>query len=115
MSRLVLRDYEEYLCRLVSLDYPERDSKMNNVWQKSISKTKNLFLNSFHIPGSCLPQGKVKPSDATAMAMAPTDDGCAFYIEEAFIVHMHGIHYRQSTGSIEDPVPNELHKLQNVD
>jgi hypothetical protein len=53
---------------LVGIDYPMRDIVTNEFWQKSISRTKNVFLNSSHIPGSSLPKGKTNvTTDLVAM------------------------------------------------
>lgn len=93
---------------LVALDYPSRENKTNNIWQKSIARTKYVLLNSFHIPGSSLPQGKSNSSDA--IAMAPGDGECAFYTHEAIMIHVKGIMYRESP-DLEEPVPNELQSV----
>ena len=93
---------------LVALDYPSRENKTNDIWQKSIARTKNVLLNSFHIPGSSLPQGKSNASDA--IAMAPGDGECAFYTHEAITIHVQGIMYRESH-DLEEPVPNELQSV----
>ena len=96
---------------LAVLDFPQRANVTNTQWQKSISRTKNVFLNSFHTPGSCLPEGKTNISDVTKMS--PADGKCAFYIDEGVMVHVRGV---QTYGggyaipSNEQAIENELLK-----
>jgi len=96
---------------LAVLDFPQRANVTNTQWQKSISRTKNVFLNSFHTPGSCLPEGKTNISDV--IKMSPADGKCAFYIDEAVMVHVRGV---QTYGggyeipSNEQAIENELLK-----
>jgi hypothetical protein len=92
-----------------SLDYPRRENKTNSVWHKSISKTKNTFLKSIHIDGSCIPNGTGNLSDVTVMK--PWDGQCAFYTDEAIMVHLKGIHSQLSRQLTE---PTVLNELQNV-
>jgi hypothetical protein len=99
---------------LAVFDYPWRQKTTNAVWQKSISRTKNVFLNSYHIPGSSLPQGKSNMTDA--IGMHPNEGKCAFYVDEAIMVHVQGI----QSGGVRDiggepTVENEMlqHLLGN--
>ena len=96
---------------LAVLDFPQRANVTNTQWQKSISRTKIVFLNSFHTPGSCLPKGETNISDVTKMS--PADGKCAFYMNEAVMVHVRGV---QTYGggyeipSNEQAIENELLK-----
>ena len=91
---------------LVAYDYSIREKKTEQTWQKSISRTKNVFVNSFHIPGSCLLPGTSSMSDL--QSIHPNDGKCAFYInDEAMVIHARGVHHG-FTEDINDPVPNEL-------
>ena len=98
---------ESSMTRMVGLDYPHREKATNRVWQKSISRTKNVFLTSIHIPGSSLPAGKISMSDL--QVMVPADNKCAFYMNTADAIVIHA--RSQGKGSqvqIKDPIPNEL-------
>ncbi len=53
-----------------------------------------MLLNSFHIPGSCLPEGRSDVEDA--IKMSPPGGKCVFYINEAIMIHIRGLPYRDS-------------------
>ena len=78
--------------RLAVFDYPLWANTTNTVWQKSISRTKNVFLKSFHIPGLSLPQGKSN-NITYAISMHPNEGKCAFYVDKAIMVHIQGIQF----------------------
>jgi len=73
-------EHGNYQTGLKAIDHPRRTLATNTVWQKSISKTKNVFLNTFHLPGSCIPQGTAnhRAVSEAASAIHPSDDKCAF-------------------------------------
>jgi hypothetical protein len=92
-------------------EYPMRDNTTNVDWQKSISRTKNVFLNSFHIPGSSLPEGKTNvTTDLVAMHPEIDNHKCAFYTDDAIMVHFMGIYDRGAMG-LTQPIPNKLASL----
>ena len=66
-------------------DRPRQSNETNDVWQKSIIRTKNVFHNTFHLPGACLPPGKSNISDA--ISMHPIHNECAFYTHDAIMIH----------------------------
>ena len=66
-------------------DRPRQTYEANDVWQKSIIRTKNVFHNTFHLPGACLPPGKSNISDA--IGMHPIHNECAFYTHDAIMIH----------------------------
>lgn len=96
-------------------DYPVRDNATDLIWQKSISRTKNIFLNSFHIPGTALKQqqGQTKTNNNVmdAARLYPEDGECAFYLEEDEAVMVHFNH----RVAVQEPIPNELHLMLQHD
>lgn len=92
-------------------DYPVRDNVTDLIWQKSISRTKNIFLNSFHIPGTALKQqqGQTTTNNNVmdAARLHPKDGECAFYLEEDEAVMVHFNHRIE----VQEPIPNELHLM----
>jgi len=105
---------EQYRTGIAALDYPRRKVQAKRKWQKSIIRTKNVILNSFHIPGSCLPQGKPPSSDINttdAIPMFPKDGGCAFYVYDVQMVHMRGIQSGMSEKLEGNTVVNDLQSL----
>ncbi|KAL7505403.1 hypothetical protein ACHAWX_000608 [Stephanocyclus meneghinianus] len=99
---------------LVGLDFPIRENSTNEVWQKSISKTKSIFLNGFHIPGSSLPQGKTNVM-TDSLPLFPNGE-CAFYTDEAIMVHVRGIMDEGARSQVDEPsVLNELASLLAFD
>ena len=98
---------------LVAYDYSIREKEAERTWQKSIGRTKNVFVNSFHIPGSCLLPGKSSMSDL--QSIHPRDGECAFYInDEAMMIHTRGVHHGYAE-DINSPVPNELQAILTSD
>jgi len=96
---------------IAALDYPLREAPTEKQWQKSISRTKSVFLNSFHVPGACLPQGKFNMT-AYTITMDPNDSECAFYVDDAFMVHTRGIQNRERGYELNGAtVLNELRYL----
>lgn len=69
----------------ILLDRPRQSNETDDVWQKSILRTKNVFYNTYHLPGACLPQGKTNISDVESMN--PIDGECAFYTHDARMIH----------------------------
>ncbi len=91
---------------LVAFDYSRRTKDLDSTWAKSISRTKNVFLNSYHIPGACLPPGAKGLTNT--YAIDPSDGECGFYIDEAITVHVRGMQYGEHELQDEETVPNEL-------
>ncbi|KAL3761200.1 hypothetical protein ACHAWU_000295 [Discostella pseudostelligera] len=93
---------------LVAFEYLKRAKETSTTWQKSISRTRTVFLNSYHMPGACLPPGS--RDLANTVAIEPSDDGeCGFYIDEAIMVHARGMQYGEhELEDDEDTVQNEL-------
>lgn len=75
----------DHVTGLAMFNFPTRGNETNNVWLKSIARTEKCFLNSPHILGSCLPQGKLNISDT--IAMHPEHSECAFLTDDAVMVH----------------------------
>lgn len=93
---------------LVAFDYTRRTQELTTDWQKSISRTKNAFLNSYHVPGACLPPGT--RDLANTIAINPSDGGrCGFFVDEAITVHVRGMQFGlQHELEDEVTVQNEL-------
>ena len=83
----------------------------NTRWHKSISRTNRVFLNSFHVPGSCLEPGKDDVKDV--IPMHPSKGNCAFYTDEAIMVHMRGLvrGWNKVDKKEEETVENEVRQL----
>ncbi|GFH56864.1 predicted protein [Chaetoceros tenuissimus] len=97
---------------IVSLDYPLRENMTNRVWQKSISRTKNVFSNSIHIPSSSLPQGKGNLTDVLSLVPDGNND-CAFYLKNAIMIHARGVQRQggENREDLENAISNELVSL----
>lgn len=126
-----------YHTGIKALDAPRRTIATNTNWQKSISKTKNVFLNSFHLPGSCLlhpqTQGYTTKKNETSVsvvvadreaanaaivanamvALNPIDDDCAFYVEGAQMVHAKNGAGGDGTGRPIHQEPTVRNELQS--
>ena len=97
---------------IVSLDYPMRENTTNRIWHKSISRTKNVFSNSIHIPSSSLPHGKGNLNDVLTLAPDRNSE-CAFYLKNAIIIHTRGLQKQDVANrkNLENAIPNELVSL----
>lgn len=97
---------------IVSLDYPMRENTTNRIWHKSISRTKNVFSNSIHIPSSSLPHGKGNLNDVLTLAPDGNSE-CAFYLKNAIIIHTRGLQKQDVANreNLENAIPNELVSL----
>lgn len=96
---------------LAVFDAPRREIETNTRWHKSISRTNRVFLNSFHVPGSCLEPGKDDVKDV--IPMHPSKGNCAFYTDEAIMVHMRGLvrGWNKVDKKEEETVENEVRQL----
>jgi len=72
---------------LIAHDYPHQDKEPNIIYRKSILRTKNVFLNSFHLPGSVLLPGVTNISEVVEQVLENKKDTCAFYWDGAIMVH----------------------------
>jgi hypothetical protein len=106
-SSLAGFDGSGYGTGMVAFDYTRRAKDLDTTWAKSISRTKNVFLNSYHLPGSCLPQGSKDLANTIAIDPSYSDE-CGFYIDEAITVHFRGMQGGGHQLRDEETVTNEL-------
>ena len=92
---------------MVAYDYSRRAKDLDTTWAKSISRTKNVFLNSYHLPGSCLPPGSRDLTNTVAIDPSYSDE-CGFYLDEAITVHVRGMQDGGHELTDEETVTNEL-------
>ena len=92
---------------MVTYDYSRRAKDLDTTWAKSIGRTKNVFLNSYHLPGACLPPESRDLTNTVAIDPSYSDE-CGFYLDEAITVHVRGMQDGEHELQDEETVTNEL-------